>query len=480
MAGGYHIPARRLPALKEYKYAGADKSLVSKYLLGPYWSWLVTLLPLNMAPNLVTLTGLACVGINVLTLIWYLPGLTCTPKPVLRSLGGTFDPLFPPQNALHETTVGWVFDSVVQSAKRAFTGRTDGANEVPALSTCPPLWLYFTWAIGLFAYQSLDAIDGKQARRTKQSGPLGEMFDHGCDAVNTTLEVLLTAAAINLGQSWWTVACLVATAANFYLTTWEEYHTKVLFLSVFSGPVEGILMIIAIYVVTGFYGSAFWDQGILTLTGLDKIDLVHRTRWLQDLPLNECFLLFGLVGLLFNIASSSRNVIAARRKEGKSLVSPLFGLLPFAINTATNVAWLHGSPAILRGHLMPFAFFWGISFAYQVGLLITAHTTHAPFPFYNALMLWSAVGALDANAPLLFGRAGLIHANVHRAVYFVYASVAVAFLVYAFFIYDVVGTICEYMDMNCLTIKYKPGEEPEKPAAQRDAATAAKRRSKRA
>ena len=30
---------------------------------------------------------------------------------------------------------------------------------------------------------------------------------------------------------------------------------QVLFLSVFSGPVEGILMIIAIYVVTGFYGA---------------------------------------------------------------------------------------------------------------------------------------------------------------------------------------------------------------------------------
>jgi len=28
-------------------------------------------------------------------------------------------------------------------------------------------------------YQSLDAIDGKQARRTGTSGPLGEMFDHG-------------------------------------------------------------------------------------------------------------------------------------------------------------------------------------------------------------------------------------------------------------------------------------------------------------
>ena len=35
------------------------------------------------------------------------------------------------------------------------------------------------WAIGLFAYQSFDAIDGKQARRTGMAGPLGEMFDHG-------------------------------------------------------------------------------------------------------------------------------------------------------------------------------------------------------------------------------------------------------------------------------------------------------------
>lgn len=35
------------------------------------------------------------------------------------------------------------------------------------------------FGIGLFVYQSLDAIDGKQARRTGMSGPLGELFDHG-------------------------------------------------------------------------------------------------------------------------------------------------------------------------------------------------------------------------------------------------------------------------------------------------------------
>lgn len=37
----------------------------------------------------------------------------------------------------------------------------------------------YSFGIGLFIYQSLDAIDGKQARRTQTSGPLGELFDHG-------------------------------------------------------------------------------------------------------------------------------------------------------------------------------------------------------------------------------------------------------------------------------------------------------------
>ena len=70
-------------------------------------------------------------------------------------------------------------------------------------------WVWCRWAIGLFMYQSLDAIDGyvfmlsrgvcaseiltvlcsKQARRTGMAGPLGEMFDHGCDALNTTVRI---------------------------------------------------------------------------------------------------------------------------------------------------------------------------------------------------------------------------------------------------------------------------------------------------
>jgi ethanolaminephosphotransferase len=70
--------------------------------------------------------------------------------------------------------------------------------------------VYASWAIGLFLYQTFDAVDGSQARRTRQSGPLGELFDHGVDAINTTLEVLLFSAAMNLGQGWKTVLTLFA------------------------------------------------------------------------------------------------------------------------------------------------------------------------------------------------------------------------------------------------------------------------------
>jgi hypothetical protein len=39
------------------------------------------------------------------------------------------------------------------------------------------------------------------------------------------LEVILASRALNLCRSRWTVSSQMATLANFYLTTWEEYHT---------------------------------------------------------------------------------------------------------------------------------------------------------------------------------------------------------------------------------------------------------------
>jgi len=53
---------------------------------------------------------------------------------------------------------------------------------IPDLKGVAPSWVYYACAANLFIYQTLDAIDGKQARRTSSSSPLGELFDHGKSA----------------------------------------------------------------------------------------------------------------------------------------------------------------------------------------------------------------------------------------------------------------------------------------------------------
>ena len=55
-----------------------------------------------------------------------------------------------------------------------------------------PPWTYFFASFTVFMYQTFDACDGKQARRTGASSPLGQLFDHGCDALNSILAVYLS------------------------------------------------------------------------------------------------------------------------------------------------------------------------------------------------------------------------------------------------------------------------------------------------
>ena len=165
-----------------------------------------------------------------------------------------------------------------------------------------PSWVYFSWAIGLFLYQTFDSIDGSQARRTRQSGPLGELFDHGVDALNTVLEVILFAAAMNLGYGWKTIITLFGAAFTFYVQTWEEYYTQTLTLGLVSGPVEGILTLCLVYATTGLVGGGyFWHRSVFPYLGLSKYDWIPD--WLYMLEFNEWWIMYGGVVLVFNTAT---------------------------------------------------------------------------------------------------------------------------------------------------------------------------------
>ncbi|POW13395.1 hypothetical protein PSTT_03775, partial [Puccinia striiformis] len=420
----HFIPRNHRANLSKYKYSGEDHSIISRYVLTPYWNSLVA----------------------------FQPELVCSRKPSFVSKAGS----------LLETSEGTLLDRF-----KLFVGLSNFQAK------CPSGWLYVSFAMGLWIYQSLDAIDGKQARRTGTSGPLGELFDHGCDALNTTLGAILASAALNLGHSWWTVASQVASLANFYLTTWEEYHTGTLFLSSFSGPVEGILLVIGVFLVTAVYGPPFWDQGILTLLGLGSIPILNN--WGLDFPLNKLSLAFAICSLgsnilgrcvgrlLFlrqnqlgsiNVGSYYSYVNVVRSNQGKKSSSAKT-LLGFNQSIMASLTTHSNEP-----HLLPFMVYY-LSFAYLVGLLIVSHILKAPevFPYWNVLLGWSLIGFADSYINILtFGlvKQPLFQKSEAGVVKFIWFSILLAGLVYAYFVTDVVLDVCDYCGINCLTIKKKP------------------------
>lgn len=118
-----------------------------------------------------------------------------------------------------------------------------------------PRWVYVSFAIGLWLYSTFDNVDGKQARRTGSSSPLGELFDHGCDALNCSFAAVLQATTLGLGHSHMSVLLYGVAAIGFYLSTAEEYHTGVLYLGYVNAPTEGVILSCVVMLVTGFYGK---------------------------------------------------------------------------------------------------------------------------------------------------------------------------------------------------------------------------------
>ena len=92
-----------------------------------------------------------------------------------------------------------------------------------------PRWCYLFAAVGVFFYQTLDGVDGKQARRTGSSGPLGEFFDHGLDAVITFLYAVLAACTPGLISHPYLMVLLTVVVIQLnYTYHWQTYVCGVL------------------------------------------------------------------------------------------------------------------------------------------------------------------------------------------------------------------------------------------------------------
>ena len=95
----------------------------------------------------------------------------------------------------------------------------------PLLYGEAPWWAYVLNALSVLLYQALDAIDGKQARRTGSGSPLGLLFDHGCDAFNGTIMSLTMSAVAQMGPGLVSFTMWVSATSVFFCATVEEFYT---------------------------------------------------------------------------------------------------------------------------------------------------------------------------------------------------------------------------------------------------------------
>eukprot|EP01121_Diplochlamys_sp_Union-15-3_P015319 TRINITY_DN5042_c0_g1_i1.p1 TRINITY_DN5042_c0_g1~~TRINITY_DN5042_c0_g1_i1.p1 ORF type:complete len:389 (+),score=25.47 TRINITY_DN5042_c0_g1_i1:41-1207(+) len=373
-----YIPKEKLKSLDSYKYVGNDRSLVAKYIMQPFWTFVVNFLPQHMAPNTVTLVGFSTVILSYLLFVYYSPTLTET----------------------------------------------------------APSWVYFLCAFCTFFYQTMDAIDGKQARKTDTSSALGELFDHGCDAITTVIVTLQVACTLHIINKWIVFLNVILVLSSLFLTIWNLYFTNEFDLGVVN-VTEALLATTAMHIISGF-DPTFWDQ---------KISL----PLLGTIPYSYIPIFVSLGASLFTSITSVMNVIKKYDNRSENLKSALSYSIPFWVLSIGGSLWALLSPADLL-HTRPHLFLLNLGWinAYCVGrLMVQRLCLMKPKTFYYVL--------IPIPVAVINCFTGLVSDNTVLSV-----SFAVTFFFWLHFILVIIEVFCESLGINCLTLTEKQKENLKK------------------
>ena len=205
--------------IKTYQYRSTDHSLLYNYVTSPLCNILVEYIPDYIA-YFYLLTQTQC-GILIKKTV--LNQITCTGLlcvVLLNFLTGIYSGL-------------------------------DGKGDIPT-------WVMIASAILYPIYHLLDLIDGKQARRTKNSSPLGLLVDHGCDGLTTFMISMSIGSIVKLSGIVNYVLIWSLVSIPFFFCTWEEYHTGLLELPCFNGVNEGTVISSGVMFFTAVVGQSFW------------------------------------------------------------------------------------------------------------------------------------------------------------------------------------------------------------------------------
>ncbi|XP_047346756.1 cholinephosphotransferase 1 isoform X7 [Vespa velutina] len=311
----------QLKRLSEHKYSCTTNSLLDAFLQ-PWWDWLVSKVPLWLAPNLITILGLIVNIVTTLILVYYSP------------------------------------DAKVEA----------------------PRWACFLCALGLFIYQSLDAIDGKQARRTGTSTPLGELFDHGCDSISTVFVALSACIAVQLGYypTWMFFQCFCAMTL-FYCAHWQTYVSG----SLRFGKVdvtEAQFTIIGIHLVSAIFGPKIWMMEIPML-GLGTLSCYVAAIFYAGYA--HVFLQFCKVFESGGIGKNGSTI------AGTSVLSPI---IPFSfVVVPAFIIYRKSTEHVYENHPALYILAFGMVAAKVTNRLVVAHMTKNEMQYLDSSLIGPAM-----------------------------------------------------------------------------------------
>lgn len=200
---GNYITKSGLESIKEHKYKPGVYAPIDK-LFTPFWNYTVELCPMWLAPNMITFIGLLC------AFVLYFPML------------------------YHDMSM---------------------SGEIPA-------YTYVLNCLGVFLFQTLDAIDGKQARRTNSSSPLGQLFDHGCDAISWTVCCMSLISIFRFGYGLSAILVFIASTAPFFLLNILEMYSGTFEYDIIPGtdPTSSQLNLIFFNMLPVIFGTDLYAK----------------------------------------------------------------------------------------------------------------------------------------------------------------------------------------------------------------------------
>lgn len=379
-----YLSPEHLRGFQKYKYSSVDTNPVGIYVMHPFWNWLIKFFPRWIAPNLLTFVGFLFIIKSFFLLCFY----------------------------------DYYFYA--------------SSNDNGSWSSIPN-WVFAVIAVNVFVSYTLDGIDGKQARRTQTSGPLGELFDHGLDSWTTVFIPMFLYSVFGRSDFslpprrlyfiCWNVFF------NFYITHVEKYNTGVLYLP-WSYDLS-MLGTVIIFGITSLMNHNYWKR------------LVYRRYTVGNILevgfyLGTCILNMPVV--LYNLYAAHAN------KKGRNLGfwEGFRPIVPLSLFLALSLLWLYYSPTnIIERDPRAFCLLSGNIFSNICCRLIIAQMSNTRCQIFNWMLIpFSIIILVSFLVPSL-------------ELFLLYLMLMISITYHIHYGTCVVRQMCDYFNIKCFRINSK-------------------------